>query len=189
MKGSSREGGLQPRLHFGRYGSANTVLKSGVHRDRHIDTDKIVAFEMEAAGIWESIPTLVIKSACDYADSHKNKQWQSYAAALKAIFERLGVSEDLTMQAKYDIPFSLEGVPIAKKFINRPQEMQEMERNLLPGSKSTRRKLFILRGLGGIGKTQLAVEFMRRQQDNLTAIFWLDGGTIDKSEAEHSTTS
>ena len=80
------------RLHFGRYGSANTVLKSGSDRDEYIKADKIIAFEMEAAGVWESLPTLVVKSACDYADSHKNKEWQGYAAAtaaagLKSILE------------------------------------------------------------------------------------------------------
>ena len=81
-----------PRVHFGRYGSADTVLKSGKDRDEYTRVDKIIAFEMEAAGIWNSLPTLVVKSACDYADSHKNKEWQDYAAAtaaaaLKAILE------------------------------------------------------------------------------------------------------
>ena len=81
-----------PKVHFGRYGSADTVLKSGTDRDEHVKVDKIIAFEMEAAGIWDNLPTLVVKSACDYADSHKDKEWQDYAAAtaaaaLKAILE------------------------------------------------------------------------------------------------------
>jgi nucleoside phosphorylase len=29
-------------------------------------------------------PCVVIKGVCDYADSHKNKKWQSYAAATAA---------------------------------------------------------------------------------------------------------
>jgi hypothetical protein len=39
---------------------------------------------MEGAGIYAHFPSLVIKGVCDYADSHKNKQWQDYAAATAA---------------------------------------------------------------------------------------------------------
>ena len=48
---------------------------------------------MEAAGLMDSFPCLVIRGICDYADSHKNKRWQPYAAATAAAFakELLGV--------------------------------------------------------------------------------------------------
>jgi hypothetical protein len=46
--------------------------------------EKVIAFEMEGAGAWDYLPTVVIKSVCDYADSHKNKEWQGYAAATAA---------------------------------------------------------------------------------------------------------
>ena len=36
--------------------------------------------EMEAAGIVNHLPCLVIRGICDYADSHKNDDWQGYAA-------------------------------------------------------------------------------------------------------------
>ena len=39
---------------------------------------------MEGAGVWDNFPTIVIKGVCDYADSHKNKKWQRYAAATAA---------------------------------------------------------------------------------------------------------
>lgn len=39
---------------------------------------------MEAAGLMNDFPCLVIRGICDYADSHKNKQWQPYAAAVAA---------------------------------------------------------------------------------------------------------
>ena len=39
---------------------------------------------MEEAGVWEAYPTIVIKSGCDYADSHKSKEWQGYAASVAA---------------------------------------------------------------------------------------------------------
>ena len=39
---------------------------------------------MEGAGVYEIVPTLIIKGVCDYADSHKNKTWQGYAAITAA---------------------------------------------------------------------------------------------------------
>lgn len=59
-------------------------MESGVDRDRISRQKKIVAFEMEGAGVWDSFPCVVIKGACDYADSHKAKEWQPYAAATAA---------------------------------------------------------------------------------------------------------
>jgi nucleoside phosphorylase len=46
----------------------------------------VICFEMEAAGLMDSFPCLVVRGICDYADSHKNKVWQPYAAATAAAF-------------------------------------------------------------------------------------------------------
>jgi nucleoside phosphorylase len=73
-----------PVLHFGRFASGDSVMKSGAHRDKIVAKDRVIAFEMEGAGTWDCLPTVIIKSACDYADSHKNKFWQSYASATAA---------------------------------------------------------------------------------------------------------
>jgi nucleoside phosphorylase len=73
-----------PSIHFGRMACSNQVMKSGVHRDRIAAEEKVIGFEMESGGTWDYVPTIVIKSVCDYADSHKNKEWQDYAAATAA---------------------------------------------------------------------------------------------------------
>lgn len=73
-----------PAVHFGLMASGNSVMKSGEHRDRIAAQEGVIAFEMEGAGVWDSFPCIVIKGACDYADSHKNKAWQRYAAATAA---------------------------------------------------------------------------------------------------------
>jgi hypothetical protein len=59
-------------------------MKSGEDRDRIAQCDEVAAFEMEGAGVWDQYPTMVIKAACDYADSHKSKDWQDYAAVMAA---------------------------------------------------------------------------------------------------------
>jgi nucleoside phosphorylase len=75
---------LKPAVHFGLMASGDVVMKSGPHRDRIAAEEDVIAFEMEGAGVWDSFPTVVIKGVCDYADSHKNKKWQAYAAATAA---------------------------------------------------------------------------------------------------------
>jgi nucleoside phosphorylase len=44
----------------------------------------VLCFEMEVTGLMDSFPCLVVRGICDYADSHKNKRWQSDAAVTAA---------------------------------------------------------------------------------------------------------
>jgi nucleoside phosphorylase len=73
-----------PAIHFGLMASGDVVMKSGEDRDRIASAEDIIAFEMEGAGVWDSFPCIIIKGGCDYADSHKSKAWQRYAAATAA---------------------------------------------------------------------------------------------------------
>lgn len=58
-------------------------------------------------------------------------------------------------------------------------EMAQLDAFFRTASQTVRRKIFVVHGLGGIGKTQLCVEFARKQQDNFSGIFWLDGSSKD----------
>ncbi|KAK5062936.1 hypothetical protein LTR84_005012 [Exophiala bonariae] len=74
-------------IHYGTIASGNQVMKDGIERDRLSDElGGVLCFEMEAAGLMNNFPCLVIRGICDYADSHKNKGWQPYAAATAAAF-------------------------------------------------------------------------------------------------------
>ncbi|KAL2839018.1 hypothetical protein BJX68DRAFT_248278 [Aspergillus pseudodeflectus] len=73
-----------PTIHLGLIASGDTVMRSGQDRDLIAMRDNVLAFEMEGVGVWDSLPCLVVKGVCDYADSHKNKRWQPYAAATGA---------------------------------------------------------------------------------------------------------
>ncbi|KAE8334284.1 nucleoside phosphorylase domain-containing protein [Aspergillus arachidicola] len=77
-----------PRLHYGTIGSADQVMKDTILRDRWTREESILCFEMEAAGLMDSFPCLVIRGICDYADSHTNKIWQPYSAATAASYAR-----------------------------------------------------------------------------------------------------
>ncbi|KAL3465253.1 hypothetical protein BJX64DRAFT_285795 [Aspergillus heterothallicus] len=76
--------GFKPLVHIGKFASADRVMKSGEHRDSLAAKEGVIAFEMEAAGIWDYMPCVIIKGVSDYADSHKNKIWQQYAASTAA---------------------------------------------------------------------------------------------------------
>src|SRR5205814_3313192 len=74
-----------PAVHYGTIASGNQVMRDGVMRDKiSSEFGVVLCFEMEAAGLMNSFPCLVIRGICDYADSHKNKKWQPYAAAAAA---------------------------------------------------------------------------------------------------------
>ncbi|RDW64445.1 5'-methylthioadenosine/S-adenosylhomocysteine nucleosidase family protein [Aspergillus mulundensis] len=74
----------KPKTHIGLFASGDSVVKSAIHRDAISKDTNVIAFEMEGAGVWDAIPCGIIKGVCDYADSHKNKLWQEYAAATAA---------------------------------------------------------------------------------------------------------
>ncbi|KAL5341979.1 hypothetical protein BJX70DRAFT_11584 [Aspergillus crustosus] len=74
----------RPSVHIGLFATGDSVIKSGVHRDAIGKETGAIAFEMEGAGVWNTLPCVIIKGVCDYADSHKNKRWQDYAAATAA---------------------------------------------------------------------------------------------------------
>ncbi|KAJ0422968.1 purine and uridine phosphorylase [Aspergillus carlsbadensis] len=82
-----------PQIHYGLIASGNQVMRHGLTRDRLRKDLNVLCFEMEAAGLMDIFPCLVIRGICDYADSHKSKTWQGYAAAVAAAYakELLGV--------------------------------------------------------------------------------------------------
>ncbi|KAL3457024.1 hypothetical protein BJX64DRAFT_293534 [Aspergillus heterothallicus] len=81
-----------PYVHYGLIASGNQVMKDAEIRDQLAKKFDIICFEMEAAGLMNQIPCLVIRGICDYSDSHKNKTWQGYAALTAAAYARLLLS-------------------------------------------------------------------------------------------------
>jgi nucleoside phosphorylase len=77
-----------PKIHYGNIASGDQVVKDASTRDRIAKEEGILCFEMEAAGLMDTFPCVVIRGVCDYADSHKNKRWQPYAAATAACYAK-----------------------------------------------------------------------------------------------------
>lgn len=84
-----------PRVHYGLIASGNRVIKNARTRDKiaaglRQDTNggDCLCFEMEAAGLMNNFPCLVIRGISDYADAHKNDVWHNYAALTAAAYAR-----------------------------------------------------------------------------------------------------
>lgn len=63
-------------------------MKDAIRRDELAKENKVLCFEMEAAGLMNRFPCLVVRGICDYSDSHNNKKWQKYAALAAAVYAR-----------------------------------------------------------------------------------------------------
>ncbi|TID04848.1 5'-methylthioadenosine/S-adenosylhomocysteine nucleosidase [Colletotrichum higginsianum] len=77
-----------PKIHYGIIASGNQVMKHAQTRDRLANELGLICFEMEAAGLMDNFPCLVVRGICDYSDSHKAKRWQRYAAATAAAYAK-----------------------------------------------------------------------------------------------------
>ncbi|KAJ5187750.1 hypothetical protein N7449_010744 [Penicillium cf. viridicatum] len=79
-----------PDVHCGLIASGNQVIKDVELRDS-IDEKlggKVLCVEMEAAGLMNDFPCIVIRGVCNYADKNKNDEWKPYAAAVAAACAR-----------------------------------------------------------------------------------------------------
>ncbi|KAL4974490.1 P-loop containing nucleoside triphosphate hydrolase protein [Aspergillus desertorum] len=150
-------------------------MKSGQHRDEVVRKEKVIGFEMEGAGVWDNVPCIIIKGVCDYADSHKSKSWQIYAAATgtsvtKAFLEYWAPINHKGQGEKLDtwwIPFGRN-----PRFVGRQKEISELEDMITMPDGA---KKLAITGLGGVGKTQIALELAYRMRDREPdcSIFWI----------------
>jgi hypothetical protein len=74
----------------------------------------------------------------------------------------------------FDAPDMGEGL-----FVGREAELQGMESILQPQADSpgSTRKVLILGGMGGIGKTQVAITYAKRHRHSYSSTFWLNANT------------
>ncbi|KAG8674165.1 hypothetical protein FPOAC2_00166 [Fusarium poae] len=105
---------LKPVIHFGPVGSGDMVMQCRTHRDTLAKEKGIIAFDMEGVGTSMHQACLFVKGISDYADSHKNKDWQEHAslaaaACAKAIIGQWHLSDksELKSQVCSEIPLDL----------------------------------------------------------------------------------
>ncbi|EPS35589.1 hypothetical protein H072_10985 [Dactylellina haptotyla CBS 200.50] len=90
----------KPSIHFGPVASGDKIMRSATVRDEIARKEQVIAFDMEAAGAWDYLPCLLIKGVSDYADSHKNKNWQNYAALTAAVCVKAVLEQWVTTEKR-----------------------------------------------------------------------------------------
>lgn len=85
-----RQGDRQFMVHYGTVASGNSVIKDAEIRDLYANDPElnVLCFEMEAAGLMNDFPCLVVRGICDYSDTHKNDEWHNHAALTAASYAR-----------------------------------------------------------------------------------------------------
>ncbi|KAG4429910.1 hypothetical protein IFR05_014606 [Cadophora sp. M221] len=71
----------------------------------------------------------------------------------------------------FSVSFSLSNISGIEQLVAREEELTEIHTKL---SGDGSRRTVVLYGLGGMGKTQLAVAYAKRHKDDYSAIFWLN---------------
>jgi nucleoside phosphorylase len=77
-----------PKVHYGIIASGNQVIKNQTQRDKLHDDLGACCVEMEAFGLLNSFPCLVIRGISDYADGGKNNKWQPYSSLAAAAYAK-----------------------------------------------------------------------------------------------------
>ncbi|KAI8724397.1 hypothetical protein NCS52_00008900 [Fusarium sp. LHS14.1] len=80
-----------PKIRYGNIGSGNMVIKDARRRESIAEKENVLCFEMEAAGLLNEWPCLVIRGISNYANSHKNGNWKRYAAMAAAAYARMSL--------------------------------------------------------------------------------------------------
>lgn len=187
------------RVWYGPIGSGEKLLKNAQKRNELRDKYGLIGLEMEAAGVLNRIPVGVIRGVCDYGDKHKNKDWQPYAAAIaasygRALLDRIqprpagrermntlprrlgsgaaGQQALQVVQAAARTPCY--HIPLKKnpRFTGRDTILDMLEEKIFGEERSHRTALV---GLGGMGKTQIALQFAYQTKEKRPgySIFWI----------------
>ncbi|KAJ5116730.1 hypothetical protein N7456_001078 [Penicillium angulare] len=167
-------------VHRGTIASGELVIRDANKRDNLAQEYEVLCFEMEAAGALADFPCLVIRGISDYCDSHKSDIWHGYAAAAAAAYARqlffhMAIEETQGILNKppstFELPLKVSEINEVLKFVSREDELGKLQ-EVLVGSSS--RRTAVIHGLGGMGKTQLAIAFMKRHHSNYSARIWMN---------------
>ncbi|KLJ13681.1 hypothetical protein EMPG_11394 [Blastomyces silverae] len=170
-------------IHYGLIASANQLMKDALIRDRLAAEKDVLCFEMEAAGLMNHFPCLIIRGICDYSDTHKNNDWQGYAAMVAAAYTKdllcriVPQQVDGIVDTQYDGEqekiltwlTSLDFGPLQNDLIGRKQEGTGewlVETSEYQQWETTRGCILFCPGIPGAGKTMTAsfvVDHLRRK--------------------------
>ncbi|KAM0363091.1 hypothetical protein ACHAPK_011229 [Fusarium culmorum] len=186
-----------PEIHYGIIASGNKLIKDAATRDYILEDTghHCLCVEMEAAGLMDRFPCLVIRGVCDYADSHKNDRWQRYAAATAAAFavELLDVPiQNVDYRTSFDQLPVAEGASFnSKAEEHNPTCLPDTREELLKEidcwiDDPTSKTILWLNGMAGTGKSTISrtVAHSRSKRGDLGASFFFKRGEMDRGNLD-----
>ena len=108
--------------------------------------------------------------------NQSSHNWPIYINAL-VVTINISLAVERTLEVSYSIPTRL---PFHKNdnFTGRDRELAEIYKVLHSIDAATsRRRVMVLHGLGGIGKTQLAIQYAYIHQKDYTSVWWVNAST------------
>lgn len=85
----------------------------------------------------------------------------------------------------FAVQFTVPAVLHVKSFVGRDDELDRIHDELQHDGS---RKTVVVHGLGGMGKTQLALAYAQRHRDEYSAIFWVNSKDIDTLKQGYAAT-
>lgn len=105
-----------------------------------------------------------------------------WSGKLKEYQRLVNLPHDLSVD-RFTVQFYLGDVPEVTHFVGRQSDVSSIERALLPFDKQ-QRKVVVIHGLGGIGKTQLAIHYATLFREHYTTVLWFNAKRRRFSPAE-----
>ncbi|RMZ39355.1 serine/threonine-protein kinase ripk4 [Aspergillus flavus] len=110
-----------PSIHYGLIASADLTMQDPKFRDALRKSEKVLCFEKEAAGLMDRFPCIAIRGISDYADTHKCKKWQPYAAVAAAAYAK----DLLAVIQPHDIARDTAAAQVLEQFTHDLNEVKE----------------------------------------------------------------
>lgn len=161
----------------------------------------MLCFEMEAAGLMDELPSLVIRGICDYSDNHKSKLWQPYAALSAAAFAKTllrrlppkvaNSESNRTENIILNLPIAEGAVFGSWADRHEPECLDGTRVDLLDdiikwADDSQGKGIFWLVGRAGTGKSTISRTIARKLQtkEQLAASFFFKRSEADRSDSK-----
>ncbi|OWT42731.1 NACHT domain-containing protein [Pochonia chlamydosporia 170] len=176
-----------PAIHHGLIASANQLMKDALVRDKLATEKGVLCFEMEAAGLMNRFPCIVIRGICDYSDTHKNKEWQGFAAMMAAAYAKdllhqMPASKVECEKSIHDMLSSIDGginslcltTEMVKSGVDSANE-QEIRNWFSTTPISTTYNKSIQDRTPGTGQWLLSSQSYKAWKGNVSGLLWLYG--------------